>query len=323
MVMVQNKRYWVGVVLGVLVVVFFLVLVFPSVPTPFLSFRTGESITLSSSIYNGETNDKFIGEARDRLDWWMELHEKLVKKARISTASIALYGDSITECWSGTQGNKEVDWCGVNRNVWERELQGRGNVEAFGMSGDQSKHLLWRLMHGEYVINAKKIAILIGTNDLGYTAFKAREKLDGSDSEVVQRAIEEEGYTYALKGMQLVVEYLMENKKQEQEIVMIGILPRGTRVDVAVSEEGKISEKRYLLPSEFTRSIERLNKYFATYATKHKKRGVRFYDCSEKFLTRDGSNVYLESRFMPDGLHPTGDGAEALAACLKEAFSLA
>lgn len=313
----QNKKYWVGVVFGFLVVVLFLVLVFPSVPAPFLSFRTGESITLSSAVHDDDDDEnKFIGVARDGLDWWMELHEKLVEKARVSTASIALYGDSITECWSGTQGNKEVDWCGVNRNVWEREL--RGNVEAFGMSGDQSKHLLWRLMHGEYVINAKKIGILIGTNDLGYKAFKAREENGGLDSEEVQRAIEEEGYAYALRGMQLVVEYLMENKKQEQEIVIVGILPRGTRLDVAVSSK----ERRFLMPSEFTRTIERLNEYFATYATKQKKGAVKFYDCSEKFLMKDGPNVYLESRFMPDGLHPTGDGAEALAACLKEAFSI-
>lgn len=203
----------------------------------------------------------------------------------------------------------------MNRKVWERELQGH-HVEAFGMFGDQSKHLLWRLIHGEHVVQAKHVGILIGTNDLGYKAFKAKEE-GGSNLEVVQRAIEEEGYAYARKGMQLVVEYLMENKRRsDQEIVIIGILPRGTRLDTIASN------RRYTMPSEFTGTIERLNSYFESYASKQEKSGVRFHDCSEKFLTREGSNVYLESRFMPDGLHPTGDGAEALAACLKEAFSL-
>eukprot|EP00890_Picochlorum_soloecismus_P005786 jgi/Picsp_1/6208/NSC_03562-R1_lipolytic protein g-d-s-l family len=179
------------------------------------------------------------------------------------------------------------------------------------MSGDQSKHLLWRLIHGEYVVNADKIGILIGTNDLGYKAFKAKE--EGGD---VQRAIEEEGYAYAQKGMRLVVEYLMENKKKkDQEIVILGILPRGTSLDPR--------EKRYTMPSQFTRTIQRLNEYFASYAKKQKKNGVRFHDCSDKFLTGEGSKVYLESRYMPDGLHPTGDGAEALAACLKEGFAIA
>jgi len=86
--MEQDKKCWVG---GIL---FFSILL---LSVSLLSFRTGESILLSSFNINNSKKNEFIGEARDGLGWWMALHEKLVEKARVSTASIAVYGDSITE----------------------------------------------------------------------------------------------------------------------------------------------------------------------------------------------------------------------------------
>jgi beta-glucosidase len=78
---------------------------------------------------------------------------------------VIFLGDSITEAFLGTS-------IGQQRN--------RGNVpEAFteaidpllsavyGVAGDQTQHLLWRMQNAEYLAtNVKVIAILIGTNNL-------------------------------------------------------------------------------------------------------------------------------------------------------------
>ncbi len=55
-------------------------------------------------------------------------------------------------------------------DVFAKHFGNRYNAKVFGIGGDQTSHLMYRLLHGEDPIGLQtKVAVLlIGTNDLGY-----------------------------------------------------------------------------------------------------------------------------------------------------------
>ena len=65
-------------------------------------------------------------------------------------------GDSITDGWMGD-----------GRGVWEKNFANRRAFD-FGISGDRTQHLLWRLNKGQVDgLDPKLVLLMIGTNNLG------------------------------------------------------------------------------------------------------------------------------------------------------------
>ncbi len=65
-------------------------------------------------------------------------------------------GDSITDFFA-TRGAE----------VWNREIAPLGGVADFGISGDRTQWLLWRVQHGELDgSGARAVVLMIGTNNL-------------------------------------------------------------------------------------------------------------------------------------------------------------
>ena len=111
---------------------------------------------------------------------WYEFQQQLANEAaRYTPASpydartrLVLFGDSITEAWRGTAYGEPSDAAAGVPNILEASLSKRWpSPLVFGISGDQTQHLLWRLEHGE--ISAKMAedhrllaVLMIGTNNL-------------------------------------------------------------------------------------------------------------------------------------------------------------
>jgi beta-glucosidase len=92
------------------------------------------------------------------LEWFMKRHENYVAIAKAGGVDVLFIGDSITEGWA-TAG----------REVWAREFAPLQSAN-FGISGDRTENVLWRLMNGEVggAMRPQVVVLMIGTNNTGY-----------------------------------------------------------------------------------------------------------------------------------------------------------
>lgn len=85
---------------------------------------------------------------------WYQMHAEDVALAEAGEAKVLFIGDSITEGWAG-------------RKEWKEIFEPMGAVN-FGIGGDRTENLLWRLEHGAVSsLRPKALVLLIGTNNFG------------------------------------------------------------------------------------------------------------------------------------------------------------
>lgn len=186
---------------------------------------------------------------------WSRRHEELVALARGGDVEVAFFGDSITEAWRTT---------GISAwNRWFAPLRA-GN---FGVSGDRTQQVLWRMQHGELDgMNPKVAVVLIGTNNtapgLGVDSLTRRN----TAAEIVE-------------GVMAVVGTLRLRLPQTR-VLLLGIFPRGPRHDPARAE------------------ISQINSALA--AVYNRAPWIRFLDIGHEFLDADEA---LPVDRMPDALH--------------------
>jgi lysophospholipase L1-like esterase len=85
---------------------------------------------------------------------WVKRHEGFVAQAKKGDADILFMGDSITDGWRG-------------QNLWKEKYKSLKAVN-FGIGGDRTQHVLWRIQNGECDgIKPKVIVLMIGTNNAG------------------------------------------------------------------------------------------------------------------------------------------------------------
>lgn len=83
------------------------------------------------------------------------MHDEFSKQSKAGKINLLFIGDSIT-----------FGWTAQGKTVWDREFAG-WKAANFGVPGDTTAGVLWRITHGEVVgLNPKAIVLLIGTNDL-------------------------------------------------------------------------------------------------------------------------------------------------------------
>jgi lysophospholipase L1-like esterase len=123
---------------------------------------------------------------------WVKRHEGFVAQAKKGNADILFMGDSITDGWRG-------------QKLWKEKFEPLMAVD-FGIGGDQTQHVLWRIQHGECDgIKPKVIVLMIGTNNLGRN----------SVPEIV------EGITAIVKDFR--------NRLPEAKILLLGVFPRAEK----------------------------------------------------------------------------------------------
>jgi lysophospholipase L1-like esterase len=123
---------------------------------------------------------------------WMTLHKAFLERGKSGPAEVLFLGDSITQGWG-------------NNDVWER-YYGPRKAANFGIGGDRTQHVLWRLQNGEVdEIRPKVVVLMIGTNNLG----------SNTPDEIVE-------------GITAIVQRLRE-KLPESKILVLGIFPRAEK----------------------------------------------------------------------------------------------
>jgi lysophospholipase L1-like esterase len=121
-------------------------------------------------------------------------HADFIQIARRGADSIQVLfvGDSITDGWSG-----------VGREVWDKNIEPLKPAN-FGISGDTTQGVLWRMQNGELdKFKAKAIVLMLGTNNL---ATAPNEDI--------------------AEGDRLIVEEFKKHQPQAK-ILILGIFPRG------------------------------------------------------------------------------------------------
>lgn len=127
---------------------------------------------------------------------WNEMHAKNLARAKAGDLDVLFLGDSITQGW------------GENA-PWKKNFAPL-KAANFGIGGDTTRTVLWRLDNGEIDgIQPKVIVLLIGTNNFGLHNDKPED---------------------VLKGVTKVVEVL--NKRlPKSKILLMGLLPRDAKPD--------------------------------------------------------------------------------------------
>ncbi|HZZ41652.1 MAG TPA: GDSL-type esterase/lipase family protein [Tepidisphaeraceae bacterium] len=85
---------------------------------------------------------------------FLKLHESFLKRAKEGNIDLLFLGDSITERWNAA------------KDIWQ-EHYAKYNPANFGISGDRTEHVLWRIDHNELDgIHPKVVVLMIGTNNV-------------------------------------------------------------------------------------------------------------------------------------------------------------
>ncbi len=99
-------------------------------------------------------NPAIIPVTRPGVTNWISRHEGFVKLAQQGGVDLLFMGDSITDNWR-SRGS----------NVWNQYYAPR-HAANFGIGGDRTQHVLWRIDHGELDgLKPKVIVLMIGTNN--------------------------------------------------------------------------------------------------------------------------------------------------------------
>ena len=120
-------------------------------------------------------------------------HERFVKIAQEGKAQLVFLGDSITAGWNG------------KKEIWDKAF-GAYKPANFGIGGDRTQHVLWRITHGELDgIKPKALVLMIGTNNSGN---------DPAES--------------IAKGIIAIVETI-RTKQPQAKILLLAVFPRGEK----------------------------------------------------------------------------------------------
>jgi len=105
---------------------------------------------------------------------FMKMHDEFVARAKQGNIGLLFIGDSITEGWRGAQ------------EVWKKNYEPY-NPANFGIGGDQTQHVLWRILNGELEGISPKVAVLmIGTNNTGANTAKSIAQADAKIVETIR-----------------------------------------------------------------------------------------------------------------------------------------
>ncbi|XP_051901393.1 platelet-activating factor acetylhydrolase IB subunit alpha1-like [Pristis pectinata] len=120
---------------------------------------------------------------------WMSQHNRFVADTKDKEPDVLFVGDSLVQLLHQFE-------------IWQ-ELFSPLHALNFGIGGDATQHVLWRLQHGELEnIRPKVIVLWVGTNNHGHTA----EQVAG--------------------GIEAIVR-LLNQRQPQARVIVLGLLPRG------------------------------------------------------------------------------------------------
>jgi lysophospholipase L1-like esterase len=200
-------------------------------------------------------------------------HESFNIISKQGEAQLVFLGDSITHGWEGK-----------GKAIWTKEWAPL-KAANFGIGGDRTEHVLWRLENGNFDgLKPKAIVVMIGTNNTGHQG-RPQKELNG--------AVYECSAEQTAEGIKAILGQLRK-KCPDAKILVLGIFPRG-------------ADKN----DKFRQQNEATNAIVKGFADGQK---VFFLDVGAKFLESDGT---LSKTIMPDLLHPNEKGYQIWSDAIK------
>lgn len=210
-------------------------------------------------------------EKKDTSGAFRKAHESFLARGKAGPIEVLFIGDSITAGWTKAP------------HVWEH-YYGKNQPANFGIGGDQTQHVIWRIENGELDgISPKVTVLMLGTNN---TAGHTAAEIIAANQKIVR---------------------LIRAKIPGTKVLVLAIFPRGARKDQA----GRITEAAI---ADATKRMDVINTVNAELAKLDDGRNVRFLDINAVFVGQDGKIPFA---LMPDQLHPNAAGYQLWADAMK------
>ena len=197
---------------------------------------------------------------------FLKMHESFLARAKEGPIGLLFLGDSITERWTKAP------------EIWNK-YYGALHPANFGIGGDQTQNVIWRIEHGELDgIDPRVVVLMLGTNN---SATNTGEEIAAADAKIVS---------------------LIREKLPHAKVLLLAIFPRGPR---------------HLPNGTFDDGVHRMEVIRdanARLAKLDDGRTVRFLDIGAKFVGADGK---IPNEIMPDQLHPSPAGLQIWADAMQ------
>jgi lysophospholipase L1-like esterase len=221
--------------------------------TPFLSFP----VLAENTATNGAS----------RPGPWLTRHEGFVAEAKKGGIDVLFLGDSITDHWRDK-----------GSNIWETTYAPL-HAANFGISGDRTQNVLWRMDHGELDgLHPKVVVLMIGTNNTGKE--KDKTTIRNTPPQVI------EGVTAIIADLR--------KKLPRSKILLLAVFPRD-KPGSPIRDELK----------ETNAGLAKLDD----------GKMIKYLDIGPQFLAPDG--VFLPGVMGRDNLHPTDKGYAVWAKAMQ------
>jgi lysophospholipase L1-like esterase len=229
----------------------------------------GLLVAISVAALSASVRANKAAEPVPRPGQWMSRHEAFVARARQGGIDVLFLGDSITDRWREPEDGL---------SIWEREFLPLRACN-FGIRGDKTQNVLWRIQNGEAQgFQPKVVVLLIGTNNI-------RSKEDGATPGLSPEDV--------AGGVNAIIREL-RSRFPRAKILLQGVFPRGAPDD----------------PRRL--GIVQVNARLSSY---HDGQYVHFIDFGARFLTPDGR---IPAELMPDGVHLSSQGYQIWAEAIRE-----
>ena len=210
-------------------------------------------------------------EKNDPSGRFRKMHESFLARGKEGPIGVLFLGDSITQGWTKAP------------HIWEA-YYGKMQPANFGIGGDQTQHVIWRIANGELDgISPKVVVLMLGTNN---SAAHTAAQIAAADRKIVA---------------------MIREKLPQTKVLVLAIFPRGARKDAA----GKITKAAIEDATKRTAVIDAVN---ADLAQLEDGKMVRFLNINDVFVGQDGKIPFA---LMPDQLHPNAAGYQLWADAMK------
>jgi lysophospholipase L1-like esterase len=200
-----------------------------------------------------------------------KMHDSFLARGKQGPIGVLFLGDSITQGWTKAP------------HVWEH-FYAKWQPANFGIGGDQTQHVIWRIENGELDgINPKVVVLMLGTNNTG--SHDATE-IAAADRKIVA---------------------MIRHKLPQTKVLILSVFPRGPRPNPqGATPETVVADaaKRMAIIKDLNTALAQLDDGQA----------IRYLDITAKFLGEDGK---IPSIIMPDQLHPNAAGYQLWAEAMQ------
>lgn len=230
------------------------------------TWMTGLTLAVVATTCHAQDKPNTAIKPEPRPGAWVKQHEKFLERTKEGDVDLLFLGDSITAGWN-------------NNAVWKRHY-GPRKAANFGIGGDRTQHILWRLENGEGDgLKPKVVVLMIGTNNVA----------SNTDGEIVA-------------GITACVEKIRA-KFPEAKVLLLGVFPRAE--DMPKARKDKV---------ESAAAEPRIAKINEQIAKLDDGKTVHYLDIGDRFLDSKGQ---VPRDVMPDYLHLSLKGYEIWADAIE------